>query len=174
MSWDTAVMSLVGASALGITLAEGERSRVGYIRAMRRCLFQIQGILRYDQPPLDDLLMRIELNTTRQEKQLTGLLHACADKLRVSTNPQLLKLFEKERMRLSGYAVLSEEDRLGFEEILSELGRTGMQEQVRLLEIADERLRRREEILLQECERRSKLIRTLGVTGGAAAFLLFI
>ena len=70
--------------------------------------------------------------------------------------------------------MLAEEDRSAFENVLGELGRTGLREQLRLLGEADERLRAREEILRREADRRAQLLRTLGLTGGAAVFLLLI
>lgn len=57
---------------------------------------------------------------------------------------------------------------------MAELGRTGLDEQLRILSDADERLRQREESLRRDAGRRAQLIRTLGVTGGAALFLLLI
>ena len=79
-----------------------------------------------------------------------------------------------ESARLAGYSVLSEEDRSSFEAVLGELGRTGLAEQIRLIDSADERLRAREEALAREAGRRAQLIRTLGLAGGAAAFLLLV
>ena len=49
-----------------------------------------------------------------------------------------------------------------------------MREQLRLIGEADERLRAREEELRVQAGKRAQLIRTLGLTGGAAAFLLLI
>ena len=49
-----------------------------------------------------------------------------------------------------------------------------MEEQLRLIDSADERLRQREEKLSRESERRAQLIRTLGVACGAAVFLILI
>ena len=45
---------------------------------------------------------------------------------------------------------------------------------MKLIGEADERLRRREAEVEHECAQRSRLIRTLGVTAGAAVFLLLI
>ena len=61
-----------------------------------------------------------------------------------------------------------------FEALLGEPGRTGLDEQMKLIGEADERLRRREAEVEHECAQRSRLIRTLGVTAGAAVFLLLI
>ena len=75
---------------------------------------------------------------------------------------------------MAGYGVLSDEDRSAFEGVLAELGRTGLDEQLKLIGEADERLRRHEERLRQEVQKRAQLIRTLGITGGAAVFLMLI
>ena len=75
---------------------------------------------------------------------------------------------------MAGYGVLSDEDRSAFEGVLAELGRTGLDEQLKLIDEADERLRRHEERLRQEVQKRAQLIRTLGITGGAAVFLMLI
>ena len=69
---------------------------------------------------------------------------------------------------------MSGADKNAFENILAELGRTGLDEQLRLIDEADERLRQREEILRQETSKRAQMIRTLGITGGAAVFLMLI
>lgn len=141
---------------------------------MRRCLLRINAIIRYEQPELPVLLERIDLKATPQERALTRLLHACAKRLRTNCNPQLLMLFAGETARMPEYGVLSEEDRAAFEGVIAELGRTRLPEQLRLLDCADERLRAREEALEIESRQRARLIRTLGLSMGAAAFLILI
>ena len=92
-NWDVALMAMVAVSALGFLLADGERRRVRYIQAMRRCLLRMYDIIRYEQPPLCELLERVELRATQQERELTGLLHASAARMKNSVNPQLMLLF---------------------------------------------------------------------------------
>lgn len=167
-------MAMIAGSVTGFMLAEGERTRVRYVQAMRRCLMRMNDIVRYEQPDLKTLLLRINLHGTQQDKQLTELLHATAGRLEHCTNPQLVSLFTKECAKRSGYGVLGDEDRSAFEMLLAGLGRTGLQEQLRLINEADERLGRRERELADACERKARLLRTLGTTGGAAAFLLLI
>ena len=171
---DLALMAMIVLSAMGFLIADGERRRVLYIQAMRRCLLRMNDLIRYEQLPLEDMLMRIELRTTQQDRDLTRLLHASAQRLGHCVNPQLMLLFAGETARLPGYGVLSEEDRSAFEGVLAELGRTRLPEQIRLLDSADERLRAREEELERESGRRARIIRTLGVSLGAAAFLILI
>ena len=134
----------------------------------------MNDLIRYEQPSLEDMLMRIDLRATQQDRELTRLLHASAQRLRYCVNPQLMLLFAGESARLPAYGVLSEEDRSALEPVLGELGRTGMREQLRLIGEADERLRAREEELRAQAGKRAQLIRTLGLTGGAAAFLLLV
>lgn len=141
---------------------------------MRRCLLRLAVAIRYEQPPLEKLLFGIDLKATQQERELTRILHACAARLRDSANPQLTLLFAGESARFASYGVLSEEDRHAFEELIGELGRRRLDEQIRLIGGADERLRQREEMLVRDCAKRTQLIRTLGVAGGAAAFLILI
>lgn len=167
-------MAMIGVSAAGFLVADGERTRVQYVRAMRRCLMRMHEIIRYEQPELVSLLKKVNLRATPQEKQLTQLLHACAERIENSANPQLLLLFDAQAKQINGFSVLSQEDRSAFEALLCELGRTGLHEQLQLISAADERLRQREEALRAECAIRMRLIRTLGVTGGAAAFLLLV
>lgn len=174
MKWDIAVMAMVGVSAMGFLLADGEVRRVRWIRAMRRCLLRMHNIIRYEQPGLAALLLRIDLTKTPQERELTRLLHACAQRLEHCVNPQLMLLFAGESTATAGYGVLNEEDRMAFEGVLGELGRVGLDEQLRLIDTANEQLRLREETLAREAGRRAQLIRTLGLTGGAAVFLLLI
>ena len=171
--WDVAT-SMVGVSALGFLLADGERRRVLWVQAMRRCLVRMNDLIRYEQPELCELLRRVDLRATAQERELTRLLHAAAKRLPGCVNPQLMLLFAGETARAPGYGVLSEEDREAFEAVLSELGRRGLAEQLRLIDEADERLRRREEALRRETGRRAQLIRALSLTGGAAAFLILL
>lgn len=171
---DVAVMAMVGVSAFGFLLADGERRRVLWVQAMRRCLLRMSDIIRYEQPALEELLRRIRLQGTPQERELTRLLHACAGRLENCVNPQLMRLFEGEAARNSGYGVLCAQDREAFEAILSELGRRSFSEQLRLIDEADARLREREEILRRETGKRAQLIRALSLTGGAAVFLILI
>ena len=174
VSWDVAVMAMIAVSAAGFALSDGEKRRVRWIQAMRRCLLRMNGVIRYEQPGLIGLLRRVEIRQTQQEKELTRLLHACADRLEVSANPQLMMLFASESVRLPSYGVLSQEDRFAFEAVIGGLGRSGMDEQIRLIDEADERLRQREESLRRECVRRIQMIRTLSLAGGAAVFLVLI
>lgn len=141
---------------------------------MRRCLLRMNGVIRYEQPGLCELLRRIDLRATPQQRELTRLLHACALRMQTCANPQLLMLFVRESARVAGYGVLSEEDRRAFEGVLAELGRSRLPEQIRLIDAADERLRAREEKLSRECGRRARLIRTLGFAAGAALFFILI
>lgn len=174
VSWDVAVMAMIAISAMGFLLSDGEKRRVHWVRAMRRCLLRMSSVIRYEQPSLPELLARMDLRATPQERELTHLLHRCARRLHSSVNPQLLVLFAGESARLPGYGVLSREDRSAFEGVLAELGRIRLEEQLRLIDSADERLRVREEQLACACSQRARLIRTLGVCCGAAAFLILI
>lgn len=167
-------MAMIAVSAAGFLLSDGEKRRVHWVRAMRRCLLRMSSVIRYEQPGLADLLARMDLRATPQERELTQLLHRCAQRMYASPNPQLLLLFSGESARLPGYGVLSQEDRAAFEGVLAELGRTRLQEQLRLIDSADERLRTREELLERESAARTRLIRTLGVCCGAAVFLILI
>lgn len=167
-------MAMIAVSAIGFLFSDGEMRRVRWIQAMRRCLLRMNGIIRYEQPRLSTLLRRVDIGNTRQEKDLTRLLHACAERIDNGENPQLLMLFASESARTPAYGVLSHEDRLAFEAVIGELGRAGMIEQIRLIDEADERLREREETLRKECARRIQMIRTLSVAGGAAVFLILI
>lgn len=141
---------------------------------MRRCLLRLNDVVRFEQPGLAELLRAVDLNQTQQERELTRMLHSCADRLESCINPQLLLLFAGESARLPSYGVLSREDRAAFEAVLGELGRVGLNEQMRLIGEADERLRAREEELRTETDRRAQLMRTLGLAGGAAVFLVLI
>jgi len=174
VSWDSAVLALIAISTVGFLISDGEKRRVYWIRAMRRCLLRMSSIIRYEQPGLKQLLERMDLRGTPQERALTQLLHRCAEKLYVSTNPQLALLFAGESARLPGYGVLSLEDRAAFESVLSDLGCTRLPEQLRLIDSADESMRAREELLMREGGMRARLIRTLGVCCGAAVFLILI
>ena len=165
-------MAMIAIAAMGFLLSDGERRRVGWIRAMRRCLMRMSVVIRYEQPALADLLLRIDLRTTPQERELTRLVHRCAQRL--SAGDKLPLLFAGEAARLPGYGVLSEEDRAAFEGVLADLGRLRLPEQLRIMDGADERLRAREEVLEREGARRARLIRTLGVSLGAAVFLILV
>lgn len=167
-------MTMMAISAAGYLLSDGEKRRVHWVRAMRRCLLRLRSVIRYEQPGMPELLVRMDLRTTVQERELTQLLHRCAKRWYADANPQLALLFAAESARLPGYGVLSREDRAAFESVLAELGRTRLQEQLHLIDGADERLRAREEQLARECGQRVRLIRTLGVCCGAAAFLILI
>ncbi|MBR3795232.1 MAG: stage III sporulation protein AB [Clostridia bacterium] len=167
-------MAMIGISAAAFLISDGEQRRVRWIQAMRRCLLRMHGIIRYEQPGLGLLLRRIDLRATQQERELTRLLHACAQRMETCSNPKLMLLFAGESAKLPDYGVLSEEDRTAFECVLGELGQTRLQEQIRLIDSADEQLRAREEMLARECTKRARLIRTLGLAGGAAVFLILI
>lgn len=174
VSWDVAVMAMIAISAVGFLLADGEKRRVRWVRAMRRCLLRMSSIIRYEQPGLAQLLVCIDLRGSQQEKELTQLLHRCAARMSGGKNALLAQCFASEAARLPGYGVLSEEDRLAFEGLLADLGKSRLPEQLRLIDSADERLRVREETLQREGMRRARMIRTLGVSCGAAAFLILI
>ena len=167
-------MAMIAISAAGFLLSDGERRRVHWVRAMRRCLVRMGSMIRYEQPGLDELLLRVDLRAMPQEKELMQLLHRCAKHMQTCVNPQLSLAFAHESARVRSYGVLSAEDRAAFEGALAQLGRTRMPEQLCLLDAADERLRAREELLARESGVRMRLIRTLGVCSGAAAFLILI
>ena len=174
VSWDVAVMAMIAVSTTGFLLADGEKRRVRWIQAMRRCLLRMNGIIRYEQPGLGSLLRSVDIRQTQQEKELTRLLHACADRLESGADTQLSVIFASESARFSSYGVLCREDRAAFEAVVGGLGRSGLVEQIRLIDEADERLRSREETLAGECARRIQMIRTLSLSGGAAVFLILI
>lgn len=163
---------MIASSAIGFLLSDGEKRRLGWIRAMRRCLIRISAVIRYEQPALADLLVRVDLNTTQQERELTLLMHRCAQRL--LSGIKLHMLFAEETARLRAYGVLSEEDRAPFEGVIAQLGTARLPEQLRQIDQADERLRAREQVLEREGAKRVRLIRTLGVSLGAAIFLILI
>lgn len=171
---NAALMAMILVSAVGYLLAEGELRRVRWIQAMRRCLQRMKGVIRYEQPPLSRLLERIDLNATQQERELTRILHVCAGKMEAGDAPPLTNLFALESAGVNAYGVLSGEDRAPFEEVIAQLGRLRMPEQLQLIAGAEERLRAREAVLLKDGQRRAKLIRTLGFSGGAALFLILV
>ena len=70
--------------------------------------------------------------------------------------------------------MLSREDREAFEQVLEGLGKSGLKEQLSLIEAADEQLSRREKMLQKDAMQRMRLIRTLGVCCGAGLFLVLI
>ena len=173
-SWEIGMMGMIAMCAVGFLLSDGERRRVRWIQAMRRCMLRLNGIIRYEQPVLSTLLRRVDIRNTQQERELSKLLCACAERLDEEPNPQLMQIFVRESARMPSYGVLSAEDRQPFEAVIGELGRDGMQEQIRLIDEADERLRMREEALSKDCARRIQMIRTLSFAGGAAVFLILI
>ena len=140
---------------------------------MRRYLLRLADAIRYEQQEIDTLLKGITLGTTRQEKELSRLLYSCA-KQHEKRPGQLRTIFAEQSGKLAAFGVLSREDAEPFEEVLGELGRCGLTEQLRLIEEADEQLRRREELLRREGAQRSRLTASLGLCCGAAAFLLLI
>lgn len=174
VSWDVAVMAMIDVSAAGFLVSDGEKRRVHWVRAMRRCLVRMGSMIRYEQPGLDDLLLRVDLRATAEERLISQLLHRCAHRMHTSANPQLSLIFAAESSHMRSYGVLSQEDRAAFEGVLGELGRIRLPEQLRLLDAADERLRAREEQLDRESSVRVRLIRTLGLCCGAAVFLVLI
>jgi len=168
------MMALTGASAVGFLLADGEAKRLYWILAMRRCLLRISDIIRYERQGVSALLKAIELDGTHQEKLLTSLLHACAEEMDEIDSPPLMHIYAKRSSGVDAYGILSTEDREAFEQVIGELGQRGLEEQVRLIETADERLRQREESLRKDGKQRVRLIRTLGVCCGAGLFLVLI
>ena len=121
-------------------MADGETRRVRWIQAMRRCILRMNDVIRYERLPLAALLARMDLRATREQRELTRLLHLCGERMENSANPQLVELFVREAGRTPSYGVLAEADREAFEQVLGELGRTGLEEQLRILSEADGRL----------------------------------
>ena len=171
---DAAVLALIGISALGFLLADGERQRLKWVQAMRRCLLRFGDAIRYEQLPLQRLLCSIDLRATQQEKLLSRLLQKCAGRIEEEKEMSLGKAFEMEGAGIPGFGVLSRQDKAPFEAMLEELGRYSLHEQLRLISDADERLRVREEVLRHETVRRAKLTASLGMCCGAAVFLMLI
>lgn len=169
-----AVLAMVLISAMGFCLAEGEKQRVGWLRAMRRCLLRMKDMIRYERRDVTGLLAAIELDATRQERQLCGILHACAREAAQREGASPASCFAAARARSAPYGVLGAQDRAAFEETIAQLGRFGMQEQLLLIDEAIMRLSAREQTLGDELRTRCRLLRTLCVSGGAAMFLLLI
>ena len=172
-NWDAAVMALIGMSAIGFLLADGERRRIKWIQAMRRCLLRLSDMIRYEKRGVWMLLTEMDLRATPQEKMLTRLLHACAARMQES-GMRIGMAFAQESARVQEYGVLSMEDKEPFERVIGGLGEAALGEQLRLIDEADEQLRRREQALTKDAVQRGRLVRTLGVCGGMAMFLLLI
>ena len=115
----------------------------------------MNDVIRYERLPLAALLARMDLRATREQRELTRLLHLCGERMENSANPQLVELFVREAGRTPSYGVLAEADREAFEQVLGELGRTGLEEQLRILSEADGRLYQREESLRRDAARRA-------------------
>lgn len=171
---DAAVLALIGISAMGFLLADGERQRLRWVQAMRRCLLRFSDAIRYEQLPLQRMLLSVDLRATQQEKLLCRLLRKCAERLEGEERIPLAEAFRAESGRIQGYGLLSLQDKAPFETMLEELGRCSLHEQIRLLSDADERLRVQEELLRRETLRRARLTASLGMCCGAAVFLMLI
>ena len=141
---------------------------------MRRCLLRFGDAIRYEQLPLQRLLCGVDLRATQQEKLLSRLLRKCAGRIEEEKETSLGKAFQIEGAGISGFGLLSSQDKAPFEAMLEELGRYGLKEQLRLISDADERLRVREEALRHETVRRARLTASLGMCCGAAVFLMLI
>ena len=163
---------MISFSAIGFAVADGETRRVRWIQAMRRCILRMNDVIRYERLPLAALLARMDLRATREQRELTRLLHLCGERMENSANPQLVELFVREAGRTPEHACWPEADRRHLNRCLASLGGQGWRNSWILSE-ADERLSR-EESLRRDAARRAQMIRTLGVTGGAAAFLMLI
>jgi len=170
---ELALTALMGMSAMGFLLADGERRRVKWIQAMRRCLLRLSDMVRYERRGICALLESISLNGSSQERMLTRLLHACAGSMQ-SKDESLNAAFARESTRVQEYGVLSAEDREAFERVLGELGEMSLTEQLRMIDEADEQLRSREALLAKACTQRERLLRTLGVCCGAGFFLILV
>ena len=75
--WNTAVMAMISLSAIGFAVADGETRRVRWIQAMSRCILRMNDVIRYERLPLAALLARMDLRATREQRELTRLLHLC-------------------------------------------------------------------------------------------------
>ena len=78
---------------------------------MRRCILRMNDVIRYERLPLAALLARMDLRATREQRELTRLLHLCGERMENSANPQLVELFVREAGRTPSYGVLAEADR---------------------------------------------------------------
>ncbi len=112
---------------------------------------------------------RIDLRATREQRELTRLLHACGDGWKTAPIRSWLSSLERETGERRAMACFPSGQEAPLNRCWASLGRTGLDEQLRILSEADERLRQREESLRRDAGRRAQMIRTLGVTGGAAA-----
>ena len=63
---------------------------------MRRCILRMNDVIRYERLPLAVLLARMDLRATREQRELTRLLHLCGERMENSANPQLVELFVRE------------------------------------------------------------------------------
>ena len=149
---------MISLSTIGFAVADGETRRVRWIQAMRRCILRMNDVIRYERLPLAALLARMDLRATREQRELTRLLHLCGERMENSANPQLVELFVREAGRTPSYGVLAEADREAFEQVLGELGRTGLEEQLRILSEADGRLYQREESLRRYARKKAQQV----------------
>ena len=170
---EAATIAWIAIASLGFLMADGERRRIKWVQAMRRCLIRIGDAIRYERKELSALLRDIDFSATQQEKELSRILHACAEKMREKPG-ELSQAFSAQCVRCAAFGVVSREDAAPFEAVLGELGCCGLREQLRLIEEADERLRQREEKLRKESGKRSRLLSSLGLCSGAAVFLVLI
>ncbi len=171
---DAAILALAAASAMGFLLADGEKKRLRWICAMRRCLLRLGDMIRYERRGVSALLRSVDLQGSQQEMALTRLLHSCADEMEGADSPRLALIYARRSAKMAEYGVLSREDREAFEQVLGGLGESGLKEQLDLIEAADERIRQIEETRRKDVGQRVRLIRTLGVCCGAGLFLVLI
>ena len=171
---DAAILALAAASTMGFLLADGEKKRLRWICAMRRCLLRLGDMIRYERRGVSALLRSVDLQGSQQEMALTRLLHSCADEMEGADSPRLALIYARRSAKMAEYGVLSREDREAFEQVLGGLGESGLKEQLDLIEAADERIRQIEETRRKDVGQRVRLIRTLGVCCGAGLFLVLI
>lgn len=171
---EMALLALMAVSTAGFLLAEGERQRLSWLCAMRKCLQRMRDAICYEQIDVCAVLRGLNLRATKQERMLCSMLRACSQFCSEQQKPELLRRFAAVSAAQPAFGVLSGEDRSAFEGVLAELGMHPMREQLRSIDEALGRLALREETLRKECGVRCRMIRTLSLSGGAAMFLLLI
>lgn len=163
-----AVLVAVGTSWLGIRAAGTLGQELNSLRAASEGLALLERELEWDSPPLSELMRR--------------LVPRCRSPMNVVFQGVYKALDRLEEESLSGNWTMLIDQQTGFEARTKELllplggvlGRCSCEEQRKAVAAVRERLDRLEQELAGERQRKGRLYRVLGVSGGSFLVLLLL
>lgn len=158
-------------SALGIKQAISVEKRLDILNEFEKSLVLLKGEIKYSAASLPESVLSVSKRTNGRIMEFYRDVYKI-----ISNSPEILfsKVWEDECNKLAGIEEVNREDLSLITDLGAQLGHLDVDMQIKNIELCISRLKERQLNAAEDIKNKSKLYKTLGISGGALLTLLLL